>query len=388
MAARRFLYIFAGLIVLAIAGAFAYRLFAPQLYRIAFVPGGPFVEQAAVGDGAYADPAMWFARPGLGMADQAQWLPKGVARVQGDKVATFFVHPTSYLAKDHWNAPLDDAESQERAKLFVRSQASAFNHLGPVWAPRYRQAAFGAFLTDEALSKRAIDAAYADVAAAFDQFLAAIPPDQPIILAGHSQGSYHLLRLIAEKVARKPVAARIVAAYVVGWPVSLTRDLPALGLPACERAFQANCILSWQTFAEPAGPEMILDIYNRSTGLDGQSRKGTKMLCVNPLTGAAGGAAPAAANAGALIPNAALTDAVVEPGTIGARCDASGYLMIGAAPANLESPYVLPGNNYHVFDYSLFWSNIRADAARRTEAYAAAYPPRDRERLLRRLMGQ
>ena len=31
--------------------------------------------------------------------------------------------------------------------------------------------------------------------------------------------------------------------------------------------------------------------------------------------------------------------------------------------------YVLPGNNYHVFDYALFWSNIRADAAARLAAF-------------------
>ena len=33
---------------------------------------------------------------------------------------------------------------------------------------------------------------------------------------------------------------------------------------------------------------------------------------------------------------------------------------------------MLPGNNYHVFDYSLFWANIRADAARRLRAFAGA----------------
>jgi hypothetical protein len=30
---------------------------------------------------------------------------------------------------------------------------------------------------------------------------------------------------------------------------------------------------------------------------------------------------------------------------------------------------VLPGNNYHVFDYSLFWANVRADAERRLKAF-------------------
>jgi hypothetical protein len=44
-----------------------------------------------------------------------------------------------------------------------------------------------------------------------------------------------------------------------------------------------------------------------------------------------------------------------------------GLLLIGDPPE--MGPYVLPGNNYHVYDYSLFWANIRADAARRLAAY-------------------
>jgi hypothetical protein len=32
---------------------------------------------------------------------------------------------------------------------------------------------------------------------------------------------------------------------------------------------------------------------------------------------------------------------------------------------------VLPGNNYHVFDYALFWSNVRADAEARLASFLA-----------------
>jgi hypothetical protein len=57
------------------------------------------------------------------------------------------------------------------------------------------------------------------------------------------------------------------------------------------------------------------------------------------------------------------------PGLAPARCDAKGFLLIGQGPD--LGPFVLPGNNYHVYDYSLFWANIRADIARRTKAYQA-----------------
>jgi hypothetical protein len=42
--------------------------------------------------------------------------------------------------------------------------------------------------------------------------------------------------------------------------------------------------------------------------------------------------------------------------------------LIGDGPD--LGPYVLPGKNYHVYDYSLFWANVREDVARRTRAFA------------------
>jgi hypothetical protein len=109
--------------------------------------------------------------------------------------------------------------------LFLQSQASAFNSVGEIWAPKYRQATFGAFLTGEADAGKALDFAYRDVAAAFDEFVKE-SGDRPIILAGHSQGALHLERLLREKVAGKPIAKRIVAAYVVGWPISTSAAAP------------------------------------------------------------------------------------------------------------------------------------------------------------------
>ena len=44
--------------------------------------------------------------------------------------------------------------------------------------------------------------------------------------------------------------------------------------------------------------------------------------------------------------------------------------MIDGNVPNLGS-YVLPGNNYHVYDYALFWGSIRADAGRRLAAWQA-----------------
>ncbi|MEO7635078.1 MAG: hypothetical protein ABIS38_05470, partial [Sphingomicrobium sp.] len=68
-----------------------------------------------------------------------------------------------------------------------------------------------------------------------------------------------------------------------------------------------------------------------------------------------------------LVPTADLQSATVAAQQVGAHCN-HGLLMIdGAIPA--LGPYVLPGNNYHVYDYALFWGAIQRDAGRRLAAW-------------------
>ncbi len=362
--ARKFLYVIVVLIVLAIAGALAFRLAGVQIVRWWAVPSARFEALPPVATQAYADKAMWIARPDL-PGNPALWTPEGYTPAADPKAAVFFIHPTSFLGREQWNAALDDAETNWRATLFLRSQASAFNQAGAVWAPRYRQATFGAFLTNIDSANRALDLAYRDVAAAFDRFLSEAG-DRPIILAGHSQGALHLTRLLREKVDAG-LRRRVVAAYVVGWPVSRTTDLAALGMPECRAAEQTGCLLSWQSFAAPADPSLIVDTFDATTGFNGAPRRGTPMVCTNQLTGTADGAAPASANLGTLFPSSDLSSATIAAAKVGARCEGRGLLMLSDA---IElGGYVLPGNNYHVYDYILFWANVRADAARRTAAF-------------------
>ncbi len=372
--ARKFLYFVAAMTVLFLVGAFALNAYGEDLAELVFVPDVEFQEQIQLEDNVYADVSMWMAHPEKTKKNPALWLPTGFENSETSlgaegKAAVFFIHPTSFLKKNHWNAPLDDEESQARARIFLRGQASAFNAVGDVWAPRYRQAAIGAFLTDKQEGQMALDAAYQDVLIAFDQFLASVPAQQPLILAGHSQGSLHLTNLLKDRVAGTPLSNRIVAVYVVGWPVSVEADIPALGLPACETPDQSNCLLSWESFAEPAEYDNILEVFDRTEGFTGKPRTGTQLLCTNPVAGATKTATTAEQNLGTLVPNDDLSDATLVEAAVPASCDERGFLLIGDPPD--LGPYTLPGNNYHVYDYSLFWANIRADAMRRLLAFRA-----------------
>lgn len=370
MLVRRFLWGIAIIIMIVIAAAFAYSLFGAQLIRAALVPSAGFSASDAGARPDYSRLTSWAANPGL-KTDAARWVPNDYAAVPHPGVAVFYVLPTSVFDRSHWNGRIDDASTVKRMDVFLRSQASIFNGVGAIFAPRYRQATFGVFLTDKPEAQQAIDLAYGDVLAAFDAFVLAQPAGRPIILAGHSQGSLLLLRLLKDRVAGTPLAARIVAVYAPGWPISMTADLPALGLPACGSDSAAGCILSWQSFGEPSDFREIQATFDRGVGLTGAPRKGTAMLCTNPLTGATGAAAvPASANFGSLVPNSDFSSGELIAKGIGAKCLAGGFLDIGPAPSGFTA-YVLPGNNYHVYDYPLFWANLRQDVERRVEAFGS-----------------
>jgi len=370
---RKFLYVVAIAIVLIIAARFALRLFPDSLSEIAFVPSEEFVEQDPLAGNAYSDPAMWLSHPRFTAAtDPARWRPEGAPPAAADAppFAVFFVHPTSYLERAHWNAPLDDEQSRGRARTFLRGLASPFASASAIWAPRYRQATFGAFLTEAPEGERAIEAAYRDVSQAFDYFVAQVGEDTPIVLAGHSQGARHIVQLLHDRIAGTPLQGRIAMVYAVGWPISIEHDLPALGLPRCETPDQGGCVTSWSSYAEPAEPGRWLEHYRNSPGFDGEVRGNSPVLCVNPVSGAAGGAAPASANLGTLRPDQDLTGGELVPGAVPARCDSQGLLLIGDPPE--LGPYVLPGNNYHVYDIPLFWRNVETDVIRRVSAWSQA----------------
>lgn len=360
--ARKFLWIVAIIAGLVIAGALIWRIFGTELMETAFVPTVSFEESPLAAPPDYARDSGWVARPGM-QPNPAQWAPEGHRPAPRPAASAFFVPPTAWLGRSRWNAPLDDPETNDRLELFTRVQASTFNGVADIWVPRYRQATFGSFLVDTPAADQALQLAFSDVRAALDAFLANNPGDGPIILAGHSQGARHILNLLAD--LPPAVRQRVVAVYAVGWPVALPADLARTGgIPACDRAEQSGCILSWQSFAADGDLAEALAGFERVRTLDGNRLGTAPMLCINPLTGSPE-AAGADRNLGTLIANA------LQPRRAGAGCSDRGLLLLDPAPKDI-GPYVLPGGNFHAYDYSLFWANVRADVEARLSAFGAA----------------
>lgn len=360
--ARKFLWAIAIITGLVIAAALVWRIFGTELLERAFVPTVEFADSPLAPPPDYSRDSGWVARPGMD-PNQARWVPPGNRAAPRPAASTFFVPPTAWLGRSRWNAPLDDPETNDRLELFTRVQASAFNGVSDIWVPRYRQATFGSFLVETAASEQALDLAFTDVRAAFEAFLADNPGDGPIILAGHSQGARHLLHLLGQ--LPEAVRARIVAVYAIGWPVALEGDLARTGtIPACVQAGQAGCILSWQSFAADGDIDEALKTFERVRTLDGSPLGTREMLCINPLVGNSAAAGPER-NLGTLIGDS------LQPRRAGARCSDRGLLLLEPAPDDI-GPFVLPGGNFHAYDYSLFWANVRADVEARLSAFGAA----------------
>ncbi|MBC7884883.1 MAG: DUF3089 domain-containing protein [Saprospiraceae bacterium] len=197
----------------------------------------------------YTNLNYWAAHPNK--TDEADLTPEGdTVSTQGVDADVFFIHPTTYTGEkgqDKWNSNLDDAELNRKTdEGTIRFQASAFNHAGRVFAPRYRQAHLYAYFTADTISaKKAFDFAYKDVKEAFEYYLKYFNNDRPIIIASHSQGTNHAERLLTEYFDQKTLYKKLVISYLIGMPVAKDRFTD---IKPCIDSTDTGCFVSWRTF--------------------------------------------------------------------------------------------------------------------------------------------
>ena len=174
----------------------------------------------------------------------------------------FFVHPTTYLdpvMPNGWSASLKDiALNINTDYTTILNQASIFNEVGPVYAPRYRQAHIKSYYpvnkVDTLNALAAFELAYQDVKKAFDFYMANYNQGKPIIIAAHSQGSTHAKRLLKEYFDGKQLSKQLVSAYIVGMAID-----PAefTNLKACATPTETGCICAWRTYKEGYTPPLL-----------------------------------------------------------------------------------------------------------------------------------
>lgn len=296
----------------------------------------------------------WAALPG--MTDAADRIPgSGLSNGESNARAdAFFVHPTIYTYKPstpyQWNGNIQDAELNEKTdNSTMLYQASVFNGSCRVYAPRYRQAHISSFYSaQEEDGIRALEIAYCDVRAAFLYNLQHYNQGRPVIIASHSQGTYHARKLIQEFFSIDSLKDRLVVAYLVGLAI-IPDSIPFI--PPCTSADQTGCYCTWNTFANGYYPPF----YGNAL---------VHAVCTNPLSWSTDSTyAPAELNAGGVLKNFRK----IHPEICDARVH-QGLLWINK-PAFPGSRF-LNIKIYHVADYNLFYMNIRQNVQRRIDGYS------------------
>lgn len=328
----------------------------------------------------------------------------GLSNLQGvAPVDVFYVLPTT--GNEPPGAGPTDAYDDPVAFAFAQKigamQATPFNAIGRIYAPLYRGVNNWVWGSPLAPAQAPLDLAYSDVKRAFDYYLAHYNNGRPFILAGHSQGDVHPMRLIYDEIAGTPLANRLVAAYVIGQPVTQSFFAGYGSVQACQSATDLGCQITYDAYddAIPAANKTTVVnswSYDQYYWLPQAQAWAAPVpplyLSMNPLNWSySTSPIRASANLGAMqthivypVPaGTARLEPLVVPGPVGAY-SAPGALFVSPTPPRSQFAVTVDGQEglasmiYHQIDFQLFWLNIRVNARDRVNAWlqraGTAYP--------------
>lgn len=298
----------------------------------------------------YSNPDHWAALPSK--KDPSDLNPQGLQPTEDGGVDIFFLYPTSLLAKKdrkYHNAPIDHKKVNKLTdESSIKYQASIFNQVGRVYAPRYRQAHYHEYFTsDREQAKKAFELAYNDVKDAFNHYLQHFNQGRPIILAGHSQGTTHGMRLLKEYFDGTSLQSRLVVAYLPGIPIP--KDLYTV-IPICNTPDDLNCVNSWRSYKHGYTPMFV--------------EKEKPMVVVNPLTWTTTtDVADKSYNKGAVLRK-------FDGGLLKGIADAQIYKnILWVHKPKFPGSFLYWSKNYHIADFNFFYLDVQQNAKNRRDRY-------------------
>ncbi|HJJ48923.1 MAG TPA: DUF3089 domain-containing protein [Methanocorpusculum sp.] len=309
-------------------------------------------------------------------ADMDNWMffPK----THSYDVDVIYFYPTVFASDATvTNSRIDDSEMRKEAKDVYRHQGSAFETVGDVYVPYYRQFT-GQFLMNatDILSSNDTDfttvlsLAKNDIFDALDYYFENANEKRPYILAGHSQGTMMLKSVLSEYMALHPEYYKnMIAAYGLGIaiPQSFIEENPHL--KAAAAADDTGVIVSWnsEVAGNPAetglfkNPDAIvinpLNWKTDSTYAGIEENHGSFVRFENGSYGVGPGVADAK------IENGVVIVSKDSPDTAAKTLSAGDVEMI----EQMAGPYTR-----HMDDYDYFYVNIRENAAIRAAAFLQA----------------
>lgn len=288
--------------------------------------------------------------------DQADSLPMhaGLSDHQSTaKADVFFVHPTIFYNKPEnqyqWNADINDIEMNNRVdNSTILLQANVFNGSCRVFAPRYRQAHYYSFFTPQKeYGAQALSMAYKDVKAAFEYYMDHYNNGRPIVIASHSQGTVHTVKLLQEYFDGKPLQKQLVTAYLVGIAVPESRFK---NLKPSSKPDEIGTYACWNTFGRNFIPEWYENGLKYS-------------VCTNPLSWSSANNTEVGyeQNLGGLDPKLKILPKVCNAIT------KDGLLWIDRP--RVKGAALVKNKVWHKADINFFWMNIRENVETRVNLF-------------------
>jgi len=281
-------------------------------------------------------------------------------------VDVFYLYPTAWQKVNNSDPDICDIDNPSMLKgaaaAFAR-QATAFETVGNIYAPYYRQADAAYVLALPLAEHDAVIAGIPtlDAVAAFDYYIKHYNNGRPFILAAHSQGSNVLINLLAGYMKENPeVYARMVAAYVVGYSVTDEYLAKNPHLKFAEGPDDTGVIISYNTQA----PDVV-------AGTNPVVSPGG--LVINPITWTRDETlATTAEGLGSFMPDPVTKVFSQVPQYADAKIDKTNGVLI-CSTADENALYSLSGalgkGVYHSFDYPFYYYNLRENAANRTNKF-------------------
>ena len=129
------------------------------------------------------------------------------------KVDVFYVYPTMFGGdKKPMNMDIKDVELREAAQKVSKMQVGVFTEDCNLFAPYYRQMSMNGLRMSPDSLDIYFSTGYSDVKRAFKYYLDKLNQGRPFIIAGHSQGSMILIRLMKEMFYSIIADKRMIAA--------------------------------------------------------------------------------------------------------------------------------------------------------------------------------
>ena len=339
-------------------------------------PNHSFDPNLAVAQLDYSKNSSWASLPFI--SDEADMIPKGEMGIDQANAAVdvFFVHPTGYLKGDHWTDPLEEnSATKENTQWMMANQASAYNGCCSIYAPHYRQASIYSYFGSDELRDEVHDFVYQDVKKSFEYFINNFSNGRPFIVASHSQGTHHSIRLLQEEIDSSGLYPRMVAAYIIGGTISKDWMNKMTNISVCDEAAQLGCLVHWDTLNITQINEKM-PIYENN-------------ICVNPITwknegqlsklSEAKGAVYVSGDfaldfAGSDNPKNQILRPLEEPLTqyVQAQCK-NGALFVTDQSGTRFQSFGGSSGNYHGLDYALFYMDIRENAKLKVATFLNSY---------------